>query len=268
MLKAFFSPASFLAGSLLLVFTSCESDEPSLPSARFRLKSVETNGPSWTLKEEYNYTSSGELAAIEWVRHTPFETSGSEQYIYDESGKLERVIKKTLGLVDEEVRYQYDGSRIIVASSYVNDKKISYQFYDYNTEGKLSLVEFYSYNLAANGFDRQGENHYNYYPDGNIHEVKKYDFIPEEASLILNHTKIYTEYQEEASVVDMELVIPGVVMQSNLPAKLEFQYPTSTYPYSFEYEFRSDGLTSKRTTTYNDGSTESTIFQYEEVTPF
>lgn len=268
MLKILRQPARILVFALPVALASCDSEEPNPSTSLFLLKSIETTGTSWTEKEEYSYNAGGNLAKIDWVRHTPFETTGSEQYIYGESGKIERVIKAIKGLADEEIRYQYDGDKIVVASSYVNDKKISYQFYDYNEQGKLAATEFYSFNSAANGFDRLGENHYTYYPDGNIHEVKKYDFIQEGASLSLNHTKVYTQYLEQANVVDMELVIPGVVMQTKLPSRIEYMYSTSSYTYLFDYEFRSDGLPAKRITTYNDGSTESTVFQYEEIPVF
>lgn len=253
-----------LAVLLMPLLWACDNDKQDPPLITLpKIKSVETTGSIWSSREEFAYNEKGQLASIQWKRQTPHETTGSETYYYDDTNQLSRIIKKTTGLAEEEVRYTYQQSQIIATSSYVNGLKIAYQLYSYDTEDRLEVIEFYSYNSEANGYDRNGEHRYAYYTDGNVKDIQYFDFHTESATLVWNSTKVYTSYLDAPNPLSLDSTVPGIVIQRNLPGGLELRYPSSTAPYTFTYEFREDGYPSKRRSTYGDGSSEVSVFTYE-----
>jgi YD repeat-containing protein len=253
---------SLLAWLLLPFACTNESPNPTPVETIVRVKSVETTGTSWTSREDYTYNEQGQLTAINWKRQTPYETVGSEEYFYNNTGQLSHIIKKITGLVPEEVQYKYMEDQLIATFSMVNGKKVAYQIYEYDDEGRLDLVEFYSYNSDANGYDRKGEHHYSYFSDGNVKEIQKFDFLPEQAELIWNSTKAFTSYLEGSHPISPYAEVPGINTQHKLPNGYELRYPSTTYPYSFTYQLRPDGYPVERRATYNDGSVEMTVYTY------
>lgn len=249
---------------LLPLLLSCDKNPDTTPvKTLFNVKSITTTGSSWTSREDFTYNNKGQLEAIHWKRQTPYETIGSEEYYYDQAGQLSHIVKKISGLADEELQFTYLQNQVIATSSFVNGKKIAYQLYEYDAEGRLDLVAFYSYNSTANGFDRNGEHRYAYFSDGNVKEIQKFDFSAENATLTWNSTKAYTAYLEASNPRSLDSDVPGILIQRNLPIGYELRYPSSTYPYHFTYHFNADGYLSKRETTYNDGTMEVAVYTYE-----
>lgn len=255
---------TLLLGLPLALLVACSNDNPSPAPAetKLKVKSVETTGSSWATREDYTYNDKDQLTAINWKRETPYETVGTEEYFYN-GDQLSHIVKKISGLADEDVQFTYDQNQIIATSSFVNGKKIAYQFYEYDGEGRLVLVEFYTYNSTANGYDRNGEHRYSYYPDGNVREIQKFDFSPESAELIWNSTQAFNTYLEVNNPLQLDSKLPGIIIQRKLSSGYEMRYPTGTYPYTFSYDFRPDGYPSIRRTTYNDGSEEVSVYTYE-----
>jgi len=256
--------STLFTGLLLIALFACndENQGPTPVETKLKIKSVETTGSSWTSREDYTYNGKDQLTSIIWKRQTPHETVGSEEYFYN-ADQISYIVKKTTGLADEEIQFTYDQNQIIATSSFVNGKKIIYQLYEYDSEGRLDVVEFYSFNSAANGYDRLGEHRYSYFSDGNVKEIQKFDFSPDNAALIWNSTKAFTAYLDVNNPLSLDSTLPGIIIQRNLPNGYEMRYPTNTYSYVFNYHFRADGYPSDREATYNDGSKEVSVYTYE-----
>jgi len=244
---------------------SCREERPT-PNVTtpLRLRSVQTIGGSWNSKEDYTYYTDGRIDQIVWQRNTPYTTQGVDQYQYDANLRLAGINRKVTGLVDEEIRYTYDGSRIAAAASYFNGAKQHYTFFDYNAAGQLIKEEFYTSDASANGFLLAGEVRYSYHHHGNVREIGKYVFDREQQQMKVHTIKIYNNYiLDKSAVLDSEPSLPGMRLQKNLPVGYVVNTSGADLRIDFSYRWLPNGNILDRTVQYPNGNTEQAIYQFD-----
>jgi hypothetical protein len=254
---------SLLIGIMALLIGCVDQETPINQPKEAKLRAVQTISTSWTYQEEYQYHSDGRISEIQWERNTPFTTQGKEKYVYDNSLRLTGVIREMTGLVTEEIRYRYTGTKLVEASSYSKGIKESYTQYNYGPSGQLVRIEFFKRKPASNEFIADGELRFSYHSHGNVREIQEYVYNQQQSKMILNTTRTFDEYLlNREAVLDAYPAIPTVRLQKNLPVKQVLKTPVAQVEVKFNYRWMPDGTLLDRTATYPDGSIEQTVYTF------
>lgn len=252
-----------LLWSLLILLAACDDDHKSYnpvdQPAKPILDSYETIAGNMKLSVGYHYDASKRLSLITWERSTPNITSGSDEFRYDEKGRVVEKITTITGLVRETTKYEWDGDKIFAALTYRNGKKEAFQFFDYKPNGNLESME--NYVARDGGYLRADSVGCSYHADGNLHRVSRYGFDIEEQRLVYLSAVNFNEYIDGFSPVQMVDILPGVSLHKNLPSKYLDEPSSGQIVYSIEYKLRDNGYPTERIVKSSFGE-ERTTFTY------
>jgi hypothetical protein len=204
-------------------------------------KGYEIGGGGWSLKKTYQYDELGRVLYVHNEKSTPATSSNTETYFYNAAGKIQKI--NTHPGID--VLFTWASDKITKSETVDHGVLKQYTEFDYDEQGNISG--------AANYF-RQPDgqlklaflNLYLYFLDGNLHKSMTYipGNGPEEYALI--STKTYDGYLAKANPFPMVEILPTTRTQTKLPSSYLVEENGITLRYNFTYEYRADGLVTKR----------------------
>jgi hypothetical protein len=208
-------------------------------------------GGLWSLKKIYEYDEAGRVKYVHIEKGTPATSTHTETYFYNQAGLLQKI--NTYPQVD--IIYTWANNNI--AKSEVIDHGVikEYVDYDYDLQGNVSGAANY-YRQPNGQFKLAFLNIYLYYTDNNLYKSQIYLPGKEAGAMTLISTRTYEGYLEKANPFPMVEIIPTSKTQSKLPTLFTINENGLMLNYNLSYEFREDGLVTKRTT--RNGSTVET----------
>jgi len=224
---------------------------------------ITTSRGGWTTTSTYFYNASGLLDSLAWQRANSTGGQGSEKYFY-EGTRLVKQINRQVGLVDEVVDYTYGDGRIEVATFSNNGVKNLYIFYEYDAAGRLSKSETYVRHASGYYYDRKSEKVFTYHSNGNLNEVKQYEFNAETASLTWLGTRAYTDYFPTNAIFDFEVTVPGIRLQNQLPKTVVDQDPSASQSCEYNFDITDAGYLRGYSIRSSNGNEERTTIEYHQ----
>jgi len=223
-----------------------------------KIKGYEVVGPEGSEKRTYLYDLKGRIAKTITEKNAPHNpTTLTDTYFYDAQDRVTK-INKWLG---RDVVYTWNNGRIERADVYQDDVRIQYANYDYDALGNLVGIEPF-YKQPDGSFKMSGVTVYLYFENGNLYKSLTFNSQEDqEPELII--TRTYENYLDVSAPVSMFEILPTVNFQKELPGTYRYEYHTigQDITYQLSYEFREDGLPSKRTASA-PGETQTTHYSY------
>lgn len=211
------------------------------------------------VKKELVYDEQGRIDQVKWETYTPFYRGGTDKYHYNEAGQLTRINKYQNGEFAIDVYYTWANGRIVKSEEIHNGVKTKYSEYHYDEEGNVSATAFY--NRQSNGtYKLWLVIDYMYFLDGNLY--KSISSAPtDDGEFITLSVKTYDGYVNGTNPFPMVEILPTVNPMKKLPTYYRVEEHGHDFIYQISYEFREDGMPSKRFAT-SGGSTQTTKYEY------
>lgn len=224
-----------------------------------KIKGYEVLGPEGSEKRTYQYDLKGRIAKIITERNAPHNpTTLTDTYFYDAQ---DRVTKINLW-PGRDIIYTWNNDRIVRAEVYQDDNLIQYANYDYDALNNLVGVEPF-YKQSDGSFKMAGVTVYLYFTDGNLYKSLTYNNPGNDQEPVLIITRTYENYLNVGSPIAMFEFLPTVQFQNKLAGTYRFENHSiqKDITYQLSYEFREDGLLSKRIASA-PGETQTTNYHY------
>jgi hypothetical protein len=247
---------------MALSLFACSSDEAVAPTTPIPLRAYEVITTGGKLRGEFDFNTNGTIARLDWKRETPNVTQGSDVYSYDAGGKVTELVRSITGLLDEQIVYHFENEKIIFSEHYVNAERISFVFYDYDENGRLTHTEESNRVPDAGGYLRGTEREYLYTDDGNLSGIKEYSFTESTAQLVLESVHTFSNFTKAFNPLQPIDPLPNIVFQKNLPTTLTIEADGHIKIYTYQYTFRTDGHPTKRTDLVNNAVVETLTYEY------
>lgn len=119
-------------------------------------------------------------------------------------------------------------------------------FYEYDAQGRLIHTEENNKVPSGVGHVRGDEVEYFYNADGNLYQVKNYSFTESTAQLKLESVLTYSDFTAGINPLQPVDVLPNVVFQKNLPAKLNIESNGNVSEHTYTYKLRADNYPTQR----------------------
>jgi hypothetical protein len=205
----------------------------------------------------YEYDIQGRITKRNWVSHTPYKQSGTDEYFYNNANQVIKIRKHAY----KEIVFTWSGDRIIKSEEVQEGVVKSYTDYGYDDAGNVGLVA--PYYRQNNGEYKAGLFFvYLYFNDGNVYKQLTYNPLEDaEAEPVLVSTKTYDNYLDVANPFPMVEILPGIKSQRKLATTYVVEENGTTQTYHITYEFREDGQPAKRHTT-GAGNAQIVDYQY------
>jgi len=205
----------------------------------------------WSLKKLYEYNEAGRVKYLHIEKSTPATSAHTETYFYDQAGLLQKI--NSYPQID--IVFTWANNRISKSENIDHGVIKEYTEYDYDAQGNVSGAANY-FRQPDGQFKLGFLNIYHYYLDNNLYKSQTY--IPKNGTdqLTLISTRTYDGYMEKQNPFPMVEILPTVKTQNKLPTIFIIEENGMILNYSLSYEFRTDGLVTKRTT--SNGSTVET----------
>ena len=216
-----------------------------------------TSGGGWGLKKIYEYNETGKVKRVHIESSTPATSARIETYFYNTAGQIVKI--NTHPQID--VVFTWANGRIIKSETIDHGIMDKYTLFDYDNFGNVSGAA--NYYKQPNGQFKLGSlMGYLYFADGNLY--KSLYYIPREGSEehTLISTRTYEGYIGAENPFPMVEIIPGVKTQHKLPSSYRMEENGTDLRYNFTYEFRPDGLVSKRIANGGQGGETATYLYY------
>ena len=252
----------WIFSAALIVLQSCKDDDVMSDVTSPKITAYETSATNMKMSATYAYDIDNRITKILWKRSSPYVTEGEDAFVYDDAGRLKEQMRSITGLHNETIRYTWHDNVITAASSYSNNKKIGFVFYEYNGANQLISAEYYRREGDA-GFLRTDSLAITYHPDGNLLNVYKYAFDVDAQRMVLVATQNFPEYLSSHNPLSTVEILPNHSLQTMLPKKYVSTNGTNSITYSMAYELRADGYPAERTVTSSFG-TEHTVYSYDK----
>jgi hypothetical protein len=220
-------------------------------------KGYMTSGGGWGLKKIYEYNETGKVKRVHIESSTPATSSRTETYFYNSHGQITKI--NTHPQID--VVFTWANGKIIKSETIDHGIMDQYTLFEYDNFGNVSGAA--NYYKQPNGQFKLGSlMGYLYFADGNLY--KSLYYIPKEGSedYTLISTRTYEGYIDAENPFPLVEIIPGIKSQHKLPTQYRIEENGADLNYKFTYEFRPDGLVSKRITTGGQGSETASYLYY------
>ena len=241
---------SIVTGSELTNVLTIQDDELVLKAMGY-----ETSGSGDIVKRMYEYDSRGRIAKVNWETYTPYKRSGTQTWFYDDDDRLIRINKYP----GHDVHYSWDAGKIWKEDVYQDGTLVQYTIYAYDAQGNIAGSHPY-YRQDDGSFKSSLFLVYLYFSDGNIHKSLLYASQGEDDPVLLS-TKTYDRYIEVDNPFPMIEILPNVRSQTKLATSYRVEEHGFDFEYTITYEFREDGLPSRRTAS-STGVNETTVYSY------
>jgi hypothetical protein len=213
----------------------------------------ETAGGGWGMKKTYEYNAKGNIAKVLWETYTPYLTSGTDTYYYNDSDQLVRINTSPV----EDIKYYWEDGKIVKQEKVRDGVVRSYIEFGYDEQGNVGV--FRSFYLQPDGtFALSDITLLLYYADNNLY--KKIVYYPDGEQIISETT--FDNYIDKENPFPMVQVLPNLKTQKKLPTTYSLKANGHDLLYYLSYEFRSDGKVGKRTATLNGSSADVAVYRY------
>lgn len=221
-----------------------------------KLKGYESVGGVDAEKRFYEYDVKGRIAKVNWETYTGFTRSGTDTYFYDDQDRLVTINKH----IGTDIHFQWNNGRIERSEVYKDGVLKEYATYAYDELGNIAGIE--PYHKQSDGSFKKGLFLvYLYFYDGNIYKALLYQEVAGQEEPVLVSTRTYDHYLSNPAPISMFEIIPGVKSQKNLAGSYRVEQNDSDFTYTLTYEFRSDGLPTKRTAS-SSNDTQTVVYHY------
>jgi len=204
-------------------------------------KGYESIAGGWGLKKSYEYDVTGKIKHVNVEKSTPATSSHTETYFYYSDGRIQKI--NTLPQID--IIFSWSDNGITKSETVENGMTKEYIDYDYDIQGNVSGTSNY-FRQPDGQFKLAFLNIYLYFADGNLHKSQTYIPMEDSQELMLISTRTYDQYIDAVIPFPMVDILPTVRTQTKLPSIYTLEENGATLNYTLTYEFRGDGLVSKR----------------------
>lgn len=220
-----------------------------------RPKGYESSGGSWELKKTFEYDAMGRVKYVNLETSTPTTSRHTETYFYNGDGTILKI--NTYPQIDR--LFTWANERITKSETIDHGLVKAYIDYDYDIQGNVSGTANY-FRQPDGQFKLGFITIYLYFVDGNLYKSQTY--IPDGSDeLLLISTRTYDQYLDAENPFPMVDILPTVKTQTKLPSVYIVEENGVTLTYTLTYEFREDGLVSKRFAS-RANTTETTHYLY------
>ena len=207
-------------------------------------------------KKFFEYDSLGRVSKVKWETYTPYYAHGTETYYYDANSRLIKINKHA----NQDVLYQWSNSTIVKSTEMTNGKIGNYTDYEYDEAGNITGVV--TYHLQGDGsFVKGFFTVYLYFTDGDLYKSLTYQDSGDPGSPLLISTKSYENYLGVSCPFPMTEVLPVIKSQKHLATTYRVEENGVDLTYKLTYEYRADGLPSKRIATAK-GDIQTAVYYY------
>jgi hypothetical protein len=219
-------------------------------------KGYEVGGGQWALKKIYEYDEDGRVKYVHIEKSSPATSSHTETYYYDPAGRIQKI--NTYPQID--IVFTWSMDRITKSESRDNGVLKEYVQYDYDEQGNVSGTANY-FRQQDGQFKLGFLNIFLYFLDNNLYKSQTY--IPTEGSgeYTLISTRTYEGYLMKDNPFPMVDILPTAKTQNQLPSTYTIEEHGERFTYHLSYEFKEDGLVSKRIA-INGNSSETSLYFY------
>lgn len=219
-------------------------------------KGFEVVDGQWGLKKIYEYDEYGRVKYVHTEKSSPATSAHTETYYYDFAGRIQKI--NTYPQID--IVFTWSANRIVKAETIDNGVLKEYIEYDYDAQGNVSGTANY-FRQQDGQFKLGFLNIYLYFLDNNLYKSQTYIPVDGSDEYTLISTKTYEGYLSKDNPFPMVDILPTVKTQNQLPTRYTLEEHGVKLIYNLSYEFREDGLVSKRITKSGNVSEVST-YQY------
>ncbi|WP_066830443.1 hypothetical protein [Rufibacter ruber] len=266
MTPSFFKVPFLILIAFLVVGCGIEEPEPS-NTPLVRLAKVTT---SQGALREFTYGPSGELTRIKGTGELALHslTASDSEVLYGANGRI-GLIKNTGGQVTKESAYTYNGlGQLTKLEEKINGQVESYYTFEYDNAGRLAVR--YSYfkdtNASSEELVATHKHSYVYNARGNVSDITVFQRSAPTAGWTASYTVKYENYDDSPCVQHLAGTpfTPGIVLQWNNPGKVTttFQEDGRQLAATYTYEYDSQKLPVKKTTTPTTGDAVVTMYSY------
>jgi hypothetical protein len=219
-------------------------------------KGYEIVAGNWSYKKRYEYDELGRISKVYWDRYTPGHLGGIYTYVYNATGKVEKIIHSS---VREEI-FIREGDRIVRSEEYTNSVLTKYTLFGYDHAGNVAEASVY-YRQPDGELKLALIFVYLYHLDHNVYKVLAYNPVDSSKDPVLISTKTFDNYIDVENPFPMVEILPDQKAQTKLPTSYREEGNGSDITYQFDYQFSEDGKPLSRTATSSSGS-EIAQYQY------
>lgn len=219
-------------------------------------KGYEVVGGGWRYKKHYEYNEDGTISKVYWDQYTPGHTGGIYSYVYNATGKLEKIIRSS---VREEI-FLREGDTIVKAEEYTNNILTKYTLYGYDGAGNVAEAAVH-HRQPDGTFVLSMLFVYLYHTDHNVYKALTYAIPAGSDDQVLVSTKTFDNYLEVENPFPMVEVLPDQKAQNKLPSSYRVEENGHDITYQLTYQLSSEGKPLSRTATSPSGS-ETAQYEY------
>ena len=219
-------------------------------------KGYEVVGGGWRYKKRYEYNDDGAISKVYWDQYTPGHTGGIYTYVYNATGKLEKIIRSS---VREEI-FLREGDRIVKSEEYTNNVLTKYTLYGYDIAGNVAEAAVH-YRQPDGRLVLAMLFVYLYHMDHNVYKVLTYSIPAGSEEQVLVATKTFDNYLDVENPFPMVEIVPDQNAQNKLPSSYRVEENGHDITYQLTYQFSNEGKPLSRTATSPSGS-ETAQYEY------
>jgi len=220
-------------------------------------KGYATSGGGWGLQKLYEYNEAGDIKQVHIETSAPANSTRIETYFYNAQKQIVKI--NTHPQID--MVFTWTNGKITKSETIDHGITNKYTLFEYDNFGNVSGAA--NYYRQPNGQFKLGSlMGYLYFTDRNLY--KSLYYIPKEGSddYTLISTRTYEGYIDAENPFPMVDIHPAVKTQRKLPSSYRIEENGADLRYNFTYEFRNDGLVSKRIATGSQTSETATYLYY------
>ena len=255
---------------LVSVFVSCRKDRATIPDPtptdriEIKLKDIvwqHLPSPFY----HFEYSDSGYITRATY-------SSGLLLYDVFHADKRIKETRNLVGALKDLIQYTYDAGMVTVIK-YINEDGITYKrcFLSYNNSRQLTRMEW-ELKIDNVGFASHRTVEFSYYPDGNLNELtdQRHPITGHQTAHLI--TERFENYDQKKNVEAFSLLhrpdehvvlLPGVVLQKNNPAKNTRGGDGVHYTIDYIYQYNAGGapLAKKGDMVFTSGPNSGTHFE-------
>lgn len=195
-------------------------------------------------KRTYEYMQDGKLAKVNLqTQNSQGNNTTTYTYHYDTHDKLHKIENSNGGME----LFTWDNGKIVKSELMDSGVITSYKNFQYNTEGNITQVEIYEFMPEINFYAYNIAEVYEY-SNGDLKKKVVYQY-DHPFNWLITSTHTYESYIDKQNPFQIIEILPTVISQPQLPLSFRNEQNGSNVLNNYTYEFNSQGLPVKRTTT-------------------
>lgn len=195
-----------------------------------------------SVREEYFYNTEKQLIKIQRDYIGDWSWTEIENFFYSEDSRLMKsnLYYNELDIPSTKTLYYWESDKIIKADINYDSSWYSYILYDYDENGNIKTKSVYN-TLEENSEDYilTSSTNYQINSTGNLLEEKISYYNGNASNQYLITT--YDHYTDKINYFPKNEILPGMMVQKNLPGSISIEENGTKTTYSFTYNFDEEG---------------------------